>query len=411
MNLPAPNPPPVPPEGAQAASPASQGQCANCGTPLLGEHCYACGQPVKGLVRHFSSLVGDVLDSAFNWDSRLPRTLWPLLMRPGYLTREYLAGRRVRYVSPFRLFFFAAVITFFLGSFVVSFDSNATLDFGGDSAIETARSIEEVEQARERALAELAATRAELDADAQAAERSPGQGGVGAAAGLRAGSAAITAREAAIRRQADERIAAFRKSEETGGPPPVPRFNRLQFGGDKPWDPHANPVRFQSLPGFANDWINRQIARTEKNLQRLREDPDQFKDAVLGAVPSTLFVLLPLFALMLKLAYVFKRRLYMEHLIVALHSHAYLCMAVMLLFICMALERWVPPDSLRLGLLKLAEVAIWFWMPVYLLIMQKRIYGQGWPMTLLKFTVIGLCYTVLLTFGAVFTTLVSLVWM
>ena len=69
-DLPAPSPPPLP------AGDAPRGDCANCGTPLLGEHCYACGQPVKGLVRHFSSLVGDVLDSVFEWDSRTPRTLW-----------------------------------------------------------------------------------------------------------------------------------------------------------------------------------------------------------------------------------------------------------------------------------------------------------------------------------------------
>ena len=80
-------PPELPASPPPAAS--THGDCANCGTPLLGEHCYACGQPVKGLVRHFSSLVGDVLDSVFEWDGRLPRTLWPLLAKPGYLTTEY----------------------------------------------------------------------------------------------------------------------------------------------------------------------------------------------------------------------------------------------------------------------------------------------------------------------------------
>ena len=74
------SPPPVAagPTTPPTTPPAPQAACANCGTPLLGEHCYACGQPVKGLVRHFSSLVGDVLDSVFEWDSRTPRTLWPL---------------------------------------------------------------------------------------------------------------------------------------------------------------------------------------------------------------------------------------------------------------------------------------------------------------------------------------------
>ena len=55
-------------------------------------------------------------------------------------------------------------------------------------------------------------------------------------------------------------------------------------------------------------------------------------------------VLLPVFALMLKIVYAFKRRLYMEHLIVALHSHAFLCLTLLLLFVANLLERWFAPD-------------------------------------------------------------------
>ena len=57
--------------------------CENCGAPLLGPHCYACGQPVKGLVRHFSSIIGDFLDSVFNIDARVFRTIGPLFARAG----------------------------------------------------------------------------------------------------------------------------------------------------------------------------------------------------------------------------------------------------------------------------------------------------------------------------------------
>ncbi len=404
--------PQPPPAATPSVPPAPGPACANCGTPLLGEHCYACGQPVKGLVRHFSSLMGDVLDSVFEWDARTPRTLWPLLARPGYLTLEYLAGRRIRYVSPFRLFFFIAVLTFFVGKLTLSFGAENPVQLGGDSGIETARDIAEVEQARDRALARLAAERAELAPKIAAAENHARVPNVGTITGLRTADAALQASETAIRAQADERIAAFRQAEETGGPPPIPRLHRLQFGGGEPWDAETNPVRIASLPGFANDWINRQIGRMEKNIPRLREDPDLLKDAVLGAVPSTLFVLLPLFALMLKFAYVFKRRLYMEHLIVAMHSHAFLCLALLLMFLAMGLEHWLAPSQLWLLLtFDLVEAAIWIWMPLYLLLMQKRVYRQGWTMTLLKFGVIGICYSVLLSFGAAFTTVASLVWM
>ena len=166
------------------------------------------------------------------------------------------------------------------------------------------------------------------------------------------------------------------------------------------------------MPAFANDWLNVQVGRANRNIDRLREDPELFKDALLSAVPTTLFVLLPVLAVMLKLAYLFRKRLYMEHLIVALHSHAFLSLTLLLMLLTLALQRWVAPGD---GPLNSAfgwlEALMWGWMPVYLLLMQKRVYGQGWPMTLLKFMVLGFCYVVLLGFGAVFTLLSSLLWM
>jgi hypothetical protein len=394
-----------PPVADQTAPPplVPRGDCPNCGTPLLGDHCYACGQPIKCLVRHFSSLAGDFFDSVFDYDGRIPRTLWPLFGKPGFLTQEYFTGHRVRYVSPVRLFFFLAIVTFFVGRLTISFgDGQNVAGFGGNSAIEVARSVEEVERARDEALAELATALEKAEASVAAARND---------AGARTTRNTIRASQQAIRKQAEERIAAFREAEETGGPPPVPRPNRLSFGpGD--WDPVTNPITVGWLPPFANDWLNRQIGRAEKNVQRLQEDPDLFKDALLGAVPATLFVLLPLFALMLKFAYIFKRRLYMEHLIVALHSHAFLCLSLLLVFVTMGLRDWLAPaDGIGRAAFGLVEAALWVWMPLYLLLMQKRVYGQGWTMTLLKYSVIGFFYFILLTFGSVFTVLASLVWM
>jgi hypothetical protein len=118
-------------------------------------------------------------------------------------------------------------------------------------------------------------------------------------------------------------------------------------------------------------------------------------------------VLLPIFALMLKIAYLFKRRLYMEHLIVALHSHAFLCLSLLLVFGLIALGGALPALATPAGII---EGLLFAWMPLYLLLMQKRVYAQGWIMTLLKYCVLGICYVVLLSLGVAFTMLVSLVW-
>ena len=60
-------------------------------------------------VAHFAS---EALESISHADSRLWRTLWYLLARPGFLTREFFAGRRVRYLPPFRLYLVISVVFF-----------------------------------------------------------------------------------------------------------------------------------------------------------------------------------------------------------------------------------------------------------------------------------------------------------
>ena len=102
-----------------ASEPAPDARCQNCGTPLRGPYCFRCGQPVTGMVRQFSTLVGDFLDTVFDFDSRTLRTLGPLLLRPGYLSLEYFRGHRVRYVTPVRLFFFLCIAAFLLARFNV----------------------------------------------------------------------------------------------------------------------------------------------------------------------------------------------------------------------------------------------------------------------------------------------------
>ena len=358
--------------------------CQNCGAPLLGPHCYRCGQPVTGLVRHFTSIIGDFFDTVLNIDARVFRTLWPLFAKPGYLSCEYFAGRRVRYVSPVRLFVFLSIVTFFVARLTLTISGNP-INFNDDS-IANATSVSQVEGLRDKSLARL--TRAE--------SHMPGAQGLAQA-------------QQAVRAQAQRRIDELRAAQARGEPPPIPKPD-ISFGNNgKPWDAKTNPLVVDWLPAFANHWINQQIARAESNVARMQQDPSLLKDAILSAVPSTLFVLLPVFALMLKVLYLFKRRLYMEHMIVALHSHAFLCLSLLLVFLAMVLRDAVPQGFLH-GLLGVVEGLLFAWMPVYLLLMQKHVYRQGWMMTVLKYCLLGFSYVLLLSFGAVFTVLASLVW-
>ena len=86
--------------------------CANCGSALDGEYCAACGQrhePHLHTVAHFAA---EAFESISHADSRLWKTLWYLLSRPGFLTREFFEGKRVRYLPPFRLYLVISVVFF-----------------------------------------------------------------------------------------------------------------------------------------------------------------------------------------------------------------------------------------------------------------------------------------------------------
>jgi len=388
-------------ETAPTADPATpQRRCQNCGEALLGEHCYACGQPTKGLVRHFSSIVGDFLDSVFELDSRILRTIGPLLFKPGYLTLEYFAGRRVRYVSPVRLFVFLSIVAFFAAQlrfdidkddgFIVSDqDGQASSEIAG---LQRATTVAEVERLRDEAIAQITEARAEV-------------------AGVPGAGVAMDVAEKGIAAEARRRIEDIRRAEAEGKPvdvPPPVEEATMSFNGE-PWDAEKNPLKAEWLGDAANAWLNGQAGKAKENFERIQKDPNLLKDAFLSTVPTTLIVLLPLFALLLKVMYLFKRRLYMEHLIVALNSHAFLCGMLLLVISVDALAEWTAGLAWLATPLGWLETLLVLWMPLYLLLMQKRVYRQGWIMTLLKYWLLGTCYVVLVSIGASVSLLVSLV--
>jgi hypothetical protein len=401
----APPPPPVvtmPPRAPAPVQPSGR-RCENCGAPLYGEHCYACGQPVKGLVRQFSSIAGDFLDTVFNIDSRVLRTIGPLLTRPGYLSLEYFAGRRVRYVTPMRLFLFLSLVAFFAiqASINVEEDTsdgdNAPLQVKvGDNAIERATTVAEVEKIAAEATAKLDEARKEV-------------------AGVPGAGVGMQVAQQQIQEQAKRQIAWLREAERARklGKPvperPESKDRKLNFNwNDKPWDPKTNPIDFAWLPAPATAALNRRMAHAREVLGRSNSEKP-FVDALFNVLPQTLIVLMPIFALMLKVAYWFKRRLYMEHLIVALHSHSFISLALLLVLGFKWLQDWLAPNGGGLNALLGWGIALTsIWIPVYLLLMQKRVYGQGWIMTLLKFFVLGVCYSVLLGIGLLGAMLVGL---
>ena len=84
--------------------------CLNCNTELKGEYCYSCGQHVSAHTLTVKQFLLNYLDNAFWWDNQHFKTLWLLMTRPGYLTKEYIAGKTMNQVQPLKLNMFLLFI-------------------------------------------------------------------------------------------------------------------------------------------------------------------------------------------------------------------------------------------------------------------------------------------------------------
>jgi len=370
--------------------------CENCHTPLHGEFCHQCGQSVHNPVRHAGHALEEVFESFWHLDGRVFRTLRDLL-RPGHTAMEYLAGHRQRYLPPLRIFVIMSLLAFFVGRATIHLDEdplNAGLDF---MPILQSQTVEEVNRNRDEMLARLE----------QRQKKS----------GLPGADAATIIAQIKIEGEAANRIVELTRGKK-GSAASASAKNDEQATRSKgelfstkneAWNPETNPVKIDWLPDFVNGWLTRKASHVMDNIQLMEDRPDRFFQAFMGSLPSALFVLVPVFALMLKIGYFFQRRLYMEHLVIALYSHVYLLMALTTIFMLMALSAAVSAHAYWLSVVSYTAITLLLiWMPLYLLVMQKRVYRQGWIITSLKYSMIGFVYVYLLGIVAALMFLVRL---
>ena len=375
--------------------------CANCATPMHGEFCHECGQSIHSVLKPVHGMLEDTLDIVLHVDGRAMHTIPPLLTKPGFLTLEYFSGRRVRYVAPFRLMFVLCLLAFFLGHIALDQATNKTGHVKAQqgstasaNAFADATSTLEVKRKLDQQVAQLRLTRE----------------AVGSSAGL-------DLAEAALRKQAAQR------TTELDGSTPA---NASSSGDDdlvkidendkKGWLFKPTHVDIAWLPGFMNARLENGLQHMKLNVLAMKADGEAKDDAMerlkagtFAVLPQTMFVLMPIFALLLKVMYIFRRRLYMEHLIVALHSHAFLFLNLIVGIVLSMLAAWLVPHAGWLEtVFRLLEWALAIWALVYLWLMQKRVYRQGWLMTSVKYFVVGWCYLWMLLFALVIAVILGM---
>ena len=355
--------------------------CANCGTPLAGEYCHECGQSMHSVLKPMHHMAEETVETVLHIDSRILHTLPQLFLKPGFLTLEYFAGRRVRYIAPFRLMFVLCLLSFFVLHLATSEaishgveqrQQHLLLDRGTDFA--QADSADEVRDMLDSKVNALNAVQT-IGSDAMATQ--------------------ATQAKQRLRAAANQRLVELHAPPLPASSATAPTIDRNAAGTP------MQPLHIGWLPDFANARLTAAFQHILDNWHAYRHgDPvsreaakERMINGVFGKLPGAMLVLVPVFALLLKLFYVFKRRLYMEHVIVALHSQAFLFLWLLLCTLLAMFAGWLEPHALwTTSPLNWLERALVLWAPIYLLLMQKRIYRQGWPMTLLKYWCIGWCY-------------------
>ena len=139
-------------------------------------------------------------------------------------------------------------------------------------------------------------------------------------------------------------------------------------------------------------WLQRRL--TPERLQRICERTQidggrAFLDKLIDNIPAALIILLPLMAFVLKALYPLSRRYYVEHLLFFVHFHAFFFLILSLQIMLVRLGSWLSiPEAIPI----LAVIAAAFYIPIYLFVAMRRVYGQGRLVSFFKYILLVIAY-------------------
>jgi len=344
--------------------------CENCGAELQGHWCAHCGQPAIDYRRSFRHVIADLLDEFLNWDSKFFATIALLIFKPWRLTNEFLAGKRVRYANPLRLYLLASILFFF----AVNYGARGLKFEPGKIGPKD---------------------RAELEAELKKGDLPP---------------VAKEQLEALLR----ESPSAPGPSPSTNTPSPPPmalspspapsasataaspqpalsaKEQKKEYGkiGERPFvvfDEAKSTTPFER-------WIE---ARAKEKMGEKGTKMGLFISTLFSNLPYMMLCCIPLFAFVLKILYVRRHILYIDHLIYALHIHTFAYTGIMLtVLVTIGLNRFAP-GPIAAWIIAL----LWIAFVTQILLSIRYVYRQGWFFSIFKFFFGGFVYLMVLVFA------------
>jgi len=338
--------------------------CLNCGTALTGQYCGECGQRARSRLISIWELIQEAFGDLLELDSRLWRTLIPLAIRPGRLTRDYLKGRRARFMPPFRTYLVLSIV-FFL---VVFFDPREEFGIFFDPEEDVPEVTNEgrgiAEEIRGEVLQELA------------------DDGV-----LSANQAATTLPDG-TRITDDENPRS--DGEDSADEDDNGEINISIDSDDSTTSGSCDDIETNDFP----PWLSARLTpeRMKAACERIVADEGKtFLGKLLDSVPAALIALLPIMALVLKMLYPLSKRYYVEHVLFVVHYHAFFFLILTLdtLFLRFA-SLLSLPDSVS----AITTLAVSIYIMVYLFKSMRLVYGQGRLISFAKYLVLVVAYLV-----------------
>ena len=364
--------------------------CENCGEELRGRYCSNCGQAAVSYHRSFRHVVVDVLDSFLNWDSKFIRSLGLLLWRPGWLTNQFLDGKRVRFVHPLRLYLLVSIV-FFLCARLIPVSDTRSIKREDMTPEQRAVFDEKMTKLAERqkkkhSIFNFTTNDKKAEQPAVPAPPPPSENATPIEPTLPAEaqpSVSPSELDAAINEAMNDAAA-----EKTGEKPK----NRphMTFGNDK----HEAKTPFEL-------WLQQ---RFKEQIGENGERGKLFLQTLRSNLSTMMLFCIPLFAFILKILYLRQKRFYIEHLVYALNIHAFFYLAaILVVLISMGLHQVIPGAPQVLLTLLLS-----FLVCLQIFISIRRVYRQGWFMSLFKFGFGGFIYLFVIVLGVAATAFVTL---
>ena len=343
--------------------------CPNCGKPMIGAYCAVCGQARDVNRRSVWGLIKVLVEDIASFDSRIMRTGWALVLRPGELASAFREGRTQRYLPALRLYLFVSLIFFLvlgatnlaLMQLVVNATPTKITWIKGQAYIPNPA----------------------YDKDDGDTQFMPKMIKMDNKKALKPGGhyeysskiyffAPIGAYHVNLTPEARARLKEASVNIEIG---------------EKPNSPAKAKAAEKT-----KSWIE---AHVFDGLQRLAADPAALNGPMTTWIPRILFLLMPLYAMWLALFYIRQRKqfYFVDHLIFSLTIHTF---GFVLLLAAAGAAQLLSGEAVAWGALAIAAV--------YGLIATRNFYRQNWFWTVVKFASVSffyICFCVMPAFGAV----------